>query len=303
MNDFDDRSGREEGRRVDYPFAVPKNSRLDELQIPKDIQEASQVIEAPLEDLFSHPERYNFSRVQELAAYLAGEENRASIHRMGGAIKQRTLFFENPEPVAAEPIPVREVWRFSENRLAACPEVVLGYAFSPQYLQFEQGAKVTEDALHVGVVDCGEEQGSPYYERPVHRWPIRIPAQGALVLDGRLLRNGYIEFKAADDMELPRYPELQRLRLGTVKSLSLLGAPGSFKMREFEDKKSMREDFKNNFLGMWNDQIHVKRGGSELHISFKRAGGIFSKRSLEIQNKGDIAIALKFYLGAENGVG
>lgn len=295
MANFDERNG----RRDEYPFELPKElADLSDLQIPEDVVQASEAIKAPIEDLFLHPEKYSFEMVRELYNYLSGENNRASINRMDGALQHEYLYFENPDPVATTPITVREVWRFSAYRSAAHTETIMGTSFAPQYLQFEDGATVTEEILKLPIIDTAWEEGSKYHIQPLHSWFIRIVPQTSLILDGGMLRNARVSHKDAERPERARFPEIASLHLGTGRSLGLVTPPGLIRMVDFASKReeTMREDFQHTFFGLWRERVSGTRDGSKLDIAFERAGGTFSPRSVTISNEGEIPIALKFRL-------
>jgi hypothetical protein len=292
MPDFDDKNQ----RRDEYPFVVPPKVDFNELRIPKDVQEASDLIKAPIEDVFAHPERYSFETLAALTEYLAGEKNRASLSRLGGAVKHEYLFRENPEVVTSEPVPVRQVWRFSAYRSAADEKTILAASFDPQFVQLEDGARVTEEVLKVPIIDPAWPADSRFHTLPLSRWPVRIPPGQSLVIDGDALRDRCIQFSDADKTGSDRFPELDFVKLGTNKSLALLGFPGSIKMATYalRDEKTMGEDLMQTFLGIWNDEICGEKDGSHLKLTFTRKGGTFSKSSVTIKNEGDVAIALKF---------
>ena len=294
MANFDERNE----RRDEYPFELPNGKAdLSDLQIPKDIVQASDAIKAPIEDLFCHPERYSFEKVQELANYLAGKNNRASIYRMGGALQHDYLFFENPEPVVTVPIAVREVWRFSAYRSAAHTETIMGDSFAPHYLQLEDGATITEEVLKVPLVDAAWDESSKNHIQPLHSWFVRLVPQTSLVLDGGMLRNARVSFKDAERPERAWFPELDFLHLGTGRSLGLITPPGLIRMVDFASKRDETpgEDFKHTFFGLWRERVSGTRDGSKLDIAFERAGGTFSNHSVTISNEGEIPIALKFW--------
>jgi hypothetical protein len=295
MPDFDDKNQRRDGRD-EYPFEAPPKVDLSELTIPADVQEASDLIKVPIEDVFAHPERYSFEKLAALTKYLAGEKNRASLSRLGGAVKHEYLFRENPEVVTSEPVLVRQVWRFSAYRLAGDEKTILAASFDPKLVQLDDGARVTEEVLQVPIIDPACPVDSRFHSLPLSRWPLRIPPSQSLVVDGDALRDRFIQFSDADKIGRAWFPELDFVKLGTNKSLGLLGFPGSIKMVNHarRDEVTMGEDFKQTFLGVWNDEIFGKRDGSHLKLTFTREGGALSKRFVTITNKGDIAIALKF---------
>jgi len=268
-------------RRPDDP-APFSGKRYDDFSAQTFHQDLSSLraergIVAAIDDLFNNPEGYPFERVKAFAEFLKGERFRPVFP---GAARSDLLFLVDPEPFELCGTRVFQGYRLSVLRSSFDPEIIIGTVFRPDYIQFENGVRLTEE-LARSLVDG----------RKIVDWSIRIPCERDLVIDRQVIARRWFGVRDAEQVGADRFAGATALRIGTTRSLGVVNIPGRILMYEFRGSGASEIEL---LTGLWRDRLGVCADGVHLKAEFIKTPGFFRDSSIAVRNRGDVPFLLRF---------
>ncbi|MFM1847480.1 MAG: hypothetical protein RL417_954 [Pseudomonadota bacterium] len=270
-----------EDRRPDDP-APYSGKRLEDFSAQTFHQDlsgfrADKGIVAAIDDLFDNPEGYPFERVKAFAEFLKGERFRTGFP---GAARSDLLFLVDPQPIELCGTRVFQGYRLNVLRSTFDRGIIIGTVFRPDYIQLENGGRLTEE-LARSLVDG----------KRIVDWSIRIPCEGDIAIDRRVIAHRWFGVRDAERPGSDRFTGATALRIGTTRSLGVVNIPGRILMYEFRGSGASEIEL---VTGLWRNQLSVYADGLHLIAEFTKTPGFFRDRSIAVRNTGDVPFRLRF---------